>query len=143
MTRFATTAEIQAVNDSSAFNYAFRYAAFYIAAIALSFVLQVFKLTSTNPTFFAVMVAYLCTRPSTKPRFRALSRFAVAVVLSAILSLLSWLVYRYLGKTESTSAAWVFAAVFYTVIFGNIESLSYWWTCLVTPGRSPETKNER
>ncbi|TWT66061.1 hypothetical protein CA85_29230 [Allorhodopirellula solitaria] len=66
MAQFATTADIRSVDDSSTLSYTLRYATFFAAAIAIDLMLHASRVNSVDPTLLAVMVAYLCTRPTTK-----------------------------------------------------------------------------
>ncbi len=138
MAQFATTADIRSVDDSSTLGYTLRYATFFATAIAIDLMLRALKVSSADPIVLAVMVAYLCTRPTTNPRFRSLPRFVIAVVLSVVLSGFSWLFHCFIGIGNASAFKYVFTAVFFTVIFGCIESLSFWCICVVTPGRSPD-----
>lgn len=134
MTPFATTADIRASSDHTLSAYLFRFTALFIASLGIDVILRFAGLGLTTPTVAATMAAYLCTRPSVAPRFRSLSRFGIAVVLSSGLSAFAMFVYEAVGLADPTVMGWVVAAAFYTFVFGFIESLSFWWTCVITPG---------
>ena len=140
VTQFATTADVRAVSDSFVLTYVGRYALAYGIAIALDALLRTIWNDVFTPVGMATMAAYICTAPTARPRFRSLSRYAIALTLSAILAFLAANAYKMAGVDQIVASAWVFTGVFYTVVFGCIESLSFLWTCLLTPGRDPECK---
>ncbi|WP_372721642.1 hypothetical protein [Novipirellula sp.] len=110
--------------------------------IAIDLLLRALSVGLTEPVGPAAMAAFICTVPKNKPRFRSLWRFGIAVVLAGLLALATAVLYKSFGMEEAGKLAWVSAGIFYTITFGCIESLSFWWTCVVTPGRSTANKQE-
>ncbi|TWU09908.1 hypothetical protein Pla52o_58170 [Novipirellula galeiformis] len=140
VTQFATTADVRAVSDSSIPTYIGRYALTFGIAIAFDVVVRTIWTDVFAPIGMASMASYICTAPATKPRFRSLPRYAIALMLSAIFAFMAANAYKMAGVDEIVTSAWVVTGVFYTVIFGCMESLAFLWTCLLTPGRDPERK---
>ena len=140
MTQFATTADIRSTDDSPLLSYVRLYTLAFASVIAIDLLLRAFSVGLSEPVGPAATAAFICTIPRNKPRFRSLRRFGIAVVLAALLAFATAVLYKSFGMEEAGELAWVSAGMFYTITFGCIESLSFWWTCVVTPGRSTANK---
>ncbi|TWT77168.1 hypothetical protein Pla100_63340 [Neorhodopirellula pilleata] len=136
MTQFATTADVRSTGDSTLLSYVRLYTFAFASMIAIDLLLRAFSVGLTGPIGPAVMAAFICTIPKNKPRFRSLSRFAIALVLSGLFAFSTAVLYKSFDIEDASQFAWVSSSVFYTIIFGCIESISFFATCVVTPGRS-------
>jgi hypothetical protein len=104
--------------------------------IAIDLLLRAFSLGLTGPIGPAATAAFICTVPKNKPTFRSLSRFAIAIVLAGIFAFSTAVIYKSFDIEDPRQFDWVSTGIFYTFIFGCIESISFFSTCVVTPGRS-------
>ena len=136
MTDFATTADIRSPDDSSIWSYVRLYLLMFAGMIGFDLVLCSLSLGFSDPAGPAAMAAFICTMPEQKPRFRSRSRFVIALFLAGVLSYAAAVSYRIAGVGEGAVTTWILNGIFYTVVFGCIESLSFWWTCVLTPGRT-------
>ncbi|WP_044252045.1 hypothetical protein [Rhodopirellula sp. SWK7] len=141
--KFLTTADVRAVHDLSLARYVWRYLIVFGSTIALDLVLQELAYDLGSPVRTAAVVAYLCTLPTSGTRFRSLARFAIAVGLATLLAAFAATCLSAVGDFRLETTNSIATAIFTTFVCGCIESIWFFWTCLLTPGRVPENSSDR
>ncbi|MEM1224893.1 MAG: hypothetical protein AAGJ40_04320 [Planctomycetota bacterium] len=134
-----TTADVRAISDMPLPRYVCSYGLLYVAAIV---VLVAFDNAFTPDDLngegvfgTAAMVAHIATQRQSAPRFRSLTRFAIAAIIAASSAAISWWVVVTHASADIEFASAIGHASFATFIGGAIDAVRFVAACLFTPGR--------